>query len=798
MSETFELHLNTDNQLLSSVEPCKRVLEVRLVAPPSANPGKRQDLNLALVLDRSGSMSGQKLAYVKQAAEHVTELLSERDLISVVTFDDRIDLLQESAHLTPPVRQQLKDLLRVVRSGGSTDLFGGWAKGCQQVAAQQTAAQQTAAQQAERQQVSRVLLLTDGQANVGITDVEELSVHARELGQRGVSTSTFGVGEGFNEALLESMANNGGGNFTYIDSPMDIPDVFAREFKELLDLTARDVEVEVVFPEAVDMALLGSWKSEQPGRGIQRVWLGSLGAGQEKTVHIDLSFQPGAEGEQVPIQVTARGRSEGGEVLEATGTLTFTYSSREALEAAAIDEAVLQRAALARISTVTRQALELERKGQAEQAARVLHAALDLDGKHLGEDQRSTYEQMAQRMRTDMSERDRKVMHYQSYLHSKQRMDASFDARTQGGLRANQMLLDQLLQKRAVRVHPSPFLSSQPAPLPSNFSFDKIEGMLLGLAIGDALGNTSESMLPDARRGQFGEITDYLPNRHAEGRRVGLPSDDTQLSFWTLEHLLDGGYLDPEQLARRFTRERIFGIGATVREFIRAYKDEGRDWKRSGQESAGNGALMRIAPVLLPYLSQPGPGLWADAVLAGMLTHNDYASNAACVAFTAILWEMLGRDSAPRPGWWAVTYHQIAAALEGPTQYASRMPGSLPYRGPVAEFAKAEVGRALGSGWSIEKAGNAWGSGAYLLETMPTALYILARYASDPEQAILRAVNDTKDNDTVAAIVGAVVGALHGKAALPERWIRGLLGRTAANNDGHVFKLIEDARRRFG
>ena len=788
MSETFDLHVNTDNQLLLAGQESTRVLKVRLVAPPSAYPGKRLDLNLALVLDRSGSMSGQKLAHVKQAAEHVTDLLSERDLVSVVTFDDHIQLLQESIHLTQEIRQQLKGRLQAVRSGGSTDLFGGWAKGCQQVAAQQ----------AERQQVSRVLLLTDGQANVGITDVEELSVHAREMGQRGVSTSTFGVGEGFNEALLESMANNGAGNFTYIDSPMDIPDVFAREFKELLDLTARDVEVEVSFPEPVEVNLLGSWKTEQPVKGTQRVWLGSLGAEQEKNVYFDLSFPPGTEGEQVSIQVIARGRAEGGEILEAKATLAFTYASQEALEAATIDESVLQRAALARISTVTRQALELERKGQAEQAARVLHAALDLDGKHLSEDQRSTYEMMAQRMRTEMSERDRKVMHYQSYLHSKQRMDPNFDARTQGGLRASQMLLEQLLQEGAVRVQPSPFLSMPPAPLPGNFSFDKIEGMLLGLAIGDALGNTTESMLPDERHQGFGEITDYLPNRHVAGQRVGLPSDDTQLSFWTLELLLEGGYLDVERLARRFTRERIFGIGSTVREFLRAFKDEGKDWKNSGQESAGNGALMRIAPVLLPHLHQPGPGLWADAILAGMITHNDFASNAACVAFTSILWEMLGRDTAPRPGWWAVTYHQIAAPLEGPTQYASRMPGSLPYRGPVAEFTKAEVGRALMSGWSIEHASNTWGSGAYLLETVPTALYILARYAADPEQAILRAVNDTKDNDTVAAIVGAVVGALHGKAALPERWIRGLLGRTNAINDGHVFKLIEDARRRFG
>jgi ADP-ribosylglycohydrolase len=76
---------------------------------------------------------------------------------------------------------------------------------------------------------------------------------------------------------------------------------------------------------------------------------------------------------------------------------------------------------------------------------------------------------------------------------------------------------------------------------------------------------------------------------------------------------------------------------------------------------------------------------------------------------------------------------------------------------------------------------------------MPTVLHILARHADDPEEAIVRAVNDTRDNDTIAAIVGAVVGALHGRAALPRRWVDGLLGRTREDDDGRVFELIDRA-----
>lgn len=73
---------------------------------------------------------------------------------------------------------------------------------------------------------------------------------------------------------------------------------------------------------------------------------------------------------------------------------------------------------------------------------------------------------------------------------------------------------------------------------------------------------------------------------------------------------------------------------------------------------------MRIAPVLIPYLRRPSPNLWLDTLLAASLTHNDGASTAACVAFVAMLWELLGRDAPPDPAWWVERYAEIAAPLE--------------------------------------------------------------------------------------------------------------------------------------
>jgi ADP-ribosyl-[dinitrogen reductase] hydrolase len=320
--------------------------------------------------------------------------------------------------------------------------------------------------------------------------------------------------------------------------------------------------------------------------------------------------------------------------------------------------------------------------------------------------------------------------------------------------------------------------------------------MLLGLAIGDALGRSTEGMTPGAREAAHGEVRDYLPSRYAEGRSVGVPSDDTQLAFWTLEHLLEHDGLVPERLLDLFAEREIYGIGQTMLRALLARR-RGVPWEEVGEPSAGNGALMRIAPVLIPHLERPSSSLWADVALASFITHDDPASTASCLAFVDLLWRLLQADKAPHPEWWADTFCSVMAPLEGDeTAYRSRS-ARVTYEGPVWRFAEYAVRDAQQNGIETARACDTWYSGAYLLETIPSTLLILARHGHDLEEAIVRAVNDTKDNDTVAAIVGAAVGALHGRSAIPDRWIEGLLGRTTADDDGRVFDLIDETLDRW-
>jgi ADP-ribosylglycohydrolase len=318
--------------------------------------------------------------------------------------------------------------------------------------------------------------------------------------------------------------------------------------------------------------------------------------------------------------------------------------------------------------------------------------------------------------------------------------------------------------------------------------------MLLGLAIGDALGNTSEGLTARDRDARYGEIRDYLPNRHADGRRVGLPSDDSQLAFWTLESLLECGDLDPEDVAQKYTGREIFGIGSTVRRFLANRADGVTPWYRCGVESAGNGALMRTAPIVLLHPEGTSAALWLNAALASIVTHRDACSVASCVAFADLLAIGGCRTRPPRVDPRDVPRHGAQVCTDQP--YRPRGGHFTDWEGPFPDYLEHVLGEARQRGWGTRAACDAWYSGAYLLETVPSVLWILANHADNPEEAIVRAINDTKDNDTVAAIVGAAIGALHGECALPTRWRSGLLGRTQATDDGQVFRLVAAAANR--
>ncbi|MFW6094435.1 MAG: vWA domain-containing protein [Pseudomonadota bacterium] len=209
---------------------------VRLQAPDrpaDESPERAHTLNLACVIDRSGSMSGQPLEEAKRCVGHIIDGLEPRDRAAVVVYDNRARVLVPGTPVTEPAH--LKSLLAGVHAGGATDLHGGWLRGAEQLV---DAPQEDA--------VSRVILLSDGNANAGLTDPGTIAAQCEELATAGVTTSTYGLGRHFNEQLMIDMARHGGGNHYYGETAADLLEPFREEFDLLQDLCARHVRLRIM------------------------------------------------------------------------------------------------------------------------------------------------------------------------------------------------------------------------------------------------------------------------------------------------------------------------------------------------------------------------------------------------------------------------------------------------------------------------------------------------------------------------------------------------------------------------
>jgi len=253
---------------------------VELVAPEAA-PVERPPLALALVIDRSGSMAGDKLETTKACAAYLARRLGPADQMAVITYDDGAEVV---APLAPGRTEAVLAAIAGIAPGGMTNLSGGWLKGIEVL---QGAGPNNA--------VRRVLLLTDGQANVGVLDPATLVAMAGTARDHGAGTTIIGFGGDFSERLLTAMADAGGGNAHFAPTPEAAPAIFAGEFEGLARLVAQNVSVEVRPHHQVAVVGVLNQYPATAVEGAVQVALGDAYSGERRTLVLALHVPALAE-----------------------------------------------------------------------------------------------------------------------------------------------------------------------------------------------------------------------------------------------------------------------------------------------------------------------------------------------------------------------------------------------------------------------------------------------------------------------------------------------------------------------
>ncbi len=224
-----------------------------LLKSSGAMMGRRMPLNICLIIDRSGSMEGDPLEYVKRACGYVVDLLEPSDVLSIVTFEEQVDVVMPARRVMN--KALIKEHINRIQAGNTTNLYDGMVAGCMQLASLNAPGY-----------LNRALILTDGEPTAGIKDFNSIVQQVAEQKKRGISITALGFGGEYNEELMAGIARRSGGNYYYIAQPALIPEVFRRELETLMTITAKNVRVRLNLPRGVQGRYVYGVPSPQMGQ----------------------------------------------------------------------------------------------------------------------------------------------------------------------------------------------------------------------------------------------------------------------------------------------------------------------------------------------------------------------------------------------------------------------------------------------------------------------------------------------------------------------------------------------------
>lgn len=234
-----ELRIGVDRPMIVKTPGEQRIV-IKIDLEGAETVGlSRTPVNLAVVLDRSGSMSGKKLEQAKQAAHLLIDQLDDSDIFSLVMYDTEVEVLVPARRLGEGKRE-IQKLISRIQTGGSTALYDGVKSGGRELR-----------EYLSDERINRVMLLSDGIANVGPSSNREIATLGQKLASDDISVTTVGLGDDYNENLMTALAEASDANYYYVADVEELPEVFRAELGELKSLVARDITIRIECPEGV-------------------------------------------------------------------------------------------------------------------------------------------------------------------------------------------------------------------------------------------------------------------------------------------------------------------------------------------------------------------------------------------------------------------------------------------------------------------------------------------------------------------------------------------------------------------
>ena len=359
------LEVRPENRRILIPGPGEGTLQIQVIAPELPPSADRRKLNLAVVIDRSGSMAdARKLEYVKAAVHQLVDRMGPDDVLALVAYDHQVQVPWPARRIDGN-REALHRIVSSLYPGGRTFLSGGLEEGYRQARAMRG-----------RGYVSRVVLLSDGLANVGVTSRGALRERASMMSEQGVSISTFGVGFDFDEELLAMTAAGGGGNYEYLGDPERIAAALDREFRTASRIAASEVEIIIrLRPDCRFGTVLGrEWRQEGDAYIIR---LGDLSAGERRTVFAGLNVGGDRPGRREVGEVALRylDPATSKRVTAAVRPVSLELVRDEALYKEGYDSAIQERKAVAQSGVLVQEAARLADQGKKEKAQELLGKA---------------------------------------------------------------------------------------------------------------------------------------------------------------------------------------------------------------------------------------------------------------------------------------------------------------------------------------------------------------------------------------------------------------------------------------